>query len=220
MAALALFLVVAGGSAFAVVAADQVNSDSIIDGQVKNRDLASDSVGPAKVIDGSLLKEDFKAGQLPQGPKGDKGDPGEQGPRGTRGFTGRTGPSDVYIAAKCHNSNDVNCGNGLTNFNNTRIATLELPAGNYLVTARVGPTSIDADPQDFTCQIFVNYNNTFTNQIDLARTRVPGFGEPPSLVLQGTVYYTDPGFAILACNTFKGGARFPVLSAVKVGNLH
>jgi hypothetical protein len=39
-------------------------------------------------------------------------------------------------------------------------------------------------------------------------------------VLQGTVYYTDPGFAILACNTFNGGVRFPVLSATRVGDVH
>ena len=49
MAALALFLVVAGGSAYAVVAANQVNSNSIIDLQVKNRDLATNSVGTGKI---------------------------------------------------------------------------------------------------------------------------------------------------------------------------
>jgi len=49
MAALALFLVVAGGSAYAVVAANQVNSASIINGQVKNRDLATNSVGSGKI---------------------------------------------------------------------------------------------------------------------------------------------------------------------------
>jgi hypothetical protein len=84
MAALALFLVVTGGTAFAVVAANQVNSASIIDGQVKSQDIANGSIGPfkiksagvassnlgpgsvdsSKVADGSLLKQDFKAGQL------------------------------------------------------------------------------------------------------------------------------------------------------------
>jgi hypothetical protein len=49
MAALALFLVVAGGSAYAVVAANQVNSNSIINGQVKNQDLATNSVGTGKI---------------------------------------------------------------------------------------------------------------------------------------------------------------------------
>jgi hypothetical protein len=87
VASLALFLAVGGGTAFAVVAANQVNSESIINGQVKNQDLAGDSVGTAKlgsgavqnsdiggsaigtgkVGDGSLLKQDFKAGELPKG---------------------------------------------------------------------------------------------------------------------------------------------------------
>lgn len=54
VAYLALFIAVGGGSAFAVVAANQVNSRSIVDGQVKARDLGANSVGPAKVVDKSL----------------------------------------------------------------------------------------------------------------------------------------------------------------------
>jgi hypothetical protein len=40
---------------------------------------------PGHVLNGSLLMEDFKAGQIPQGPKGDKGDTGSQGPPGLSG---------------------------------------------------------------------------------------------------------------------------------------
>jgi hypothetical protein len=54
-------------------------------------------VNSAKVRDGSLLKADFKAGQLPAGPKGDpgatgpKGDPSPTGPKGDLGPTGPKG---------------------------------------------------------------------------------------------------------------------------------
>ena len=61
---IALFVAVGGGTAFAVVAANQVNSDSIIDGQVKKEDLAKDSVGTAKVIDDSLTSDDVKDGEV------------------------------------------------------------------------------------------------------------------------------------------------------------
>jgi hypothetical protein len=59
MAALALFLVVTGGTAFAVVAANQVNSQSIVNGQVKNEDLAPNSVGTGKIADGSIGNADL-----------------------------------------------------------------------------------------------------------------------------------------------------------------
>ena len=37
------------------------------------------SVGTAQVINGSLLKKDFKAGQLVRGPEGPSGEPGQMG---------------------------------------------------------------------------------------------------------------------------------------------
>ncbi len=63
--------------------------------------LPQNSVGTKQVIDHSLLKVDFKAGQLPhgaagpqgaQGPKGDAGPPGAQGATGPQGAQGATGP--------------------------------------------------------------------------------------------------------------------------------
>jgi hypothetical protein len=71
IAALALFLVVTGGTAFAVVAANQVNSASIVDGEVKNPDLANDSVGPAKVKDDSLRGADVNEATLGTVPNAD-----------------------------------------------------------------------------------------------------------------------------------------------------
>ena len=51
---IALFVSIGGGTAFAVVAANQVNSQSIVNGQVKNPDLAPDSVGTGKIGDGKV----------------------------------------------------------------------------------------------------------------------------------------------------------------------
>jgi hypothetical protein len=66
-------IVALGGTAWAV-AANSVGTAQLKNGAVTNPKLAQGSVGTFKVIDGSLLKEDFKAGQLP------KGDPGPPGP--------------------------------------------------------------------------------------------------------------------------------------------
>lgn len=62
MAALGLFLAL-GGTAYAV-AANSVGTAQLKNGAVTNPKLAKDSVGSGKVIDGSLLANDFKAGAL------------------------------------------------------------------------------------------------------------------------------------------------------------
>ena len=49
---------------------------------VKAAKIAPNAVRTNHVLNGALLAEDFKAGQLPQGPKGDKGDKGDRGPAG------------------------------------------------------------------------------------------------------------------------------------------
>ena len=63
--------------------------------------LPQNSVGTKQVIDHSLLKVDFKGGQLPhgaagpqgaQGPKGDAGPQGAQGATGPQGAQGAPGP--------------------------------------------------------------------------------------------------------------------------------
>jgi hypothetical protein len=64
MAALALFLVVAGGTAFAFAAANSVNSASIKDKEVKTPDLADNSVGPFKLKSPGVAKANLGAGSV------------------------------------------------------------------------------------------------------------------------------------------------------------
>jgi hypothetical protein len=67
IALLALFIAIGGGTAFALVGANQVNSQSIIDGEVKNQDLGASSVGTGKVIDHSLTANDLANGAVGAG---------------------------------------------------------------------------------------------------------------------------------------------------------
>ena len=55
---------------------------------VTSSKLAPNSVRTGQVVNGSLLVDDFKQGQIPQGPKGDKGDRGPTGPTGPVGISG------------------------------------------------------------------------------------------------------------------------------------
>ena len=105
MGALALFLVLAGGTAWAATELDknEVKSKHIGKGQVKTKDLARDAVTSPKVANGSLLGEDFAAGQLPQGPRGPQGPQGEQGAAGATDVTVRSAATigDFLVRVDC-----------------------------------------------------------------------------------------------------------------------
>jgi len=80
------------------IAKNAVKSKHIANGKVKNKDLKDNTIKTSKVRNGSLLSEDFQAGQLPageQGPKGDKGDTGDPGDPGADGADGATGPPGI-----------------------------------------------------------------------------------------------------------------------------
>jgi hypothetical protein len=60
MVTILAFIVLAGGTAYAVVAGNQVNSASIIDGQVKAPDLHDESVGSNAIEDQSVSNQDLR----------------------------------------------------------------------------------------------------------------------------------------------------------------
>ena len=81
IAYLALFVALSGTSYAAVTLSNNsVLSRHIKAGQVKRSDLANKAGNASKVADGSLLAEDFKAGELPSG------SPGPQRPKGNTGL--------------------------------------------------------------------------------------------------------------------------------------
>lgn len=88
----ALVMVVLGATPIGEAAWNQVlprNSVGTLQLQrnaVTSSKLAPNTVRAGQVVNGSLLVEDFKPGQIPQGPKGDKGDRGPAGPVGISGY--------------------------------------------------------------------------------------------------------------------------------------
>ncbi len=108
--ALALFGVLAGGTAVAVpsglvtkddIGANAVGRSEIKTGAVKKAEVGSNAVGDPETIEnsldtseienGSLLGSDFKPGELPGGAAGPPGPPGPQGPAGKDGAAGTGG---------------------------------------------------------------------------------------------------------------------------------
>ncbi len=53
---------------------------------VTSSKIAPNSIRTSQVVNASLLVDDFKPGQIPQGPKGEKGDRGATGPVGVSGY--------------------------------------------------------------------------------------------------------------------------------------
>jgi hypothetical protein len=92
IASIALLVSLTGTS---VAAVSQLARNSVGTPQLKNN-----AVNSKKVKNGSLLRADFKAGQIPAGargpagpagPQGAQGPQGPQGPQGLQGLTGATG---------------------------------------------------------------------------------------------------------------------------------
>lgn len=87
-ASLALFMTL-GGVGYA---ASQLPNNS-----VGTKQLKANAVTSGKVKNGTLLKADFKAGQIPAGAKGNTGPAGPAGPAGAVGATGATGAAGPLL---------------------------------------------------------------------------------------------------------------------------
>jgi hypothetical protein len=122
---IALFVAL-GGTGYAAVTINgkDIKNKSIAGKKLKNTTVGggkikSNAITGPKVKAGSLEATDFKAGQIPAG---------SQGPKGDKGDTGATGPSEVIF--------DDGSNVSLTGGSRNTIATLNLPAGNWLVQAK------------------------------------------------------------------------------------
>jgi len=106
---------------------NDVTSKIIKNGGVKTKDLANNAATSPKVANGSLLEEDFAAGQLPEGPQG------PPGTDGSAGSAGSPGQDATNLFAYIRDNGDgvaasVAYGKGVTGVSETTFA------GEYRVT--------------------------------------------------------------------------------------
>ena len=92
--------------------------------------LPRNSVTSVQVKDRSLLKKDFKTGQLPAGKTGKQGPAGPAGPAGTAGGQGGAG-TGVGLFSRAEAPENLVPGSA-----DQQIQSLALPAGSWVVTAK------------------------------------------------------------------------------------
>lgn len=154
-AGLALFIAL-GGTSYAAgsLAANSVGSTQIKASAVKSSELAKNAVTSVKVKDGSLLKSDFKAGELPtqssqvlpgekgaQGPQGEKGDKGEKGETGAKGDTGASGEPGTNGAPGAPGAPGTNGVSGRVLANGADTAVANGATKSFTVSCPVGKAS-------------------------------------------------------------------------------
>lgn len=179
---LCLFIVLGGSAAAAT---------KLITGkQIKNN-----SISTADIKDHSLLRRDFKTGQLlrgPIGPQGLQGTQGQQGPQGPPGF------SDAY------NQGLVQGGSGLA-----------LPAGSYWVEAKMDLNNTTGASMDVTCTMTITSPGDSRPGRDIETATVPA-GAKVVLPLIQIHQIPAAGSANVDCTPFFGGEIF----ALKVQTTH
>jgi len=129
-----------GGTSYAAVLAlpkNSVGPAQLKSSAVTTKKIAPNAVTTAKVLNGSLVKADFKAGQLPAGPTG---------PAGPAGPSGLSGLERVDATS-------------VTNSTPSRTAAMACPAGKRLLGggARVNPVL----PQVAITSSYPGDDNTF-----------------------------------------------------------
>jgi len=166
--------------------------------------LKKNAVTSAKVKNGSLKAADFGTGQLPAGPQGPKGDAGTQGPRG------ETGPSNGYIHAWANHAVSIDSAQGAV------VATLSLPAGQYLVFAKTGAAT------NFGGAINVQCTLAAGSAYDYSDFQLrPSGTEGDTATLNIGVTLASPAQAQLWCRGMGDSTwtKDSVMSAIKVGQL-
>jgi hypothetical protein len=193
--------------------------------------LPRNSVTSAQVKDYSLLKRDFRRGQLPRGPRGPQGIPGLLGMPGAKGDKGDRGPSDGWERWFCSTDFDPNvCGLPSINIVWTdyasapNLVTLDnLPAGDYLFTIELTILGQLTSYWRVSCEVFVPRVAAGAGTTSVGD--IPGYARYATFPIAfGADNVPEGSSADLRCIRGSGTGANPSLilaeiTAIKVGNL-
>lgn len=170
---------------------------------VGTKQLKKSAVTAVKVKDGTLLKADFKAGQIPAGPAGSAGPAGAAGP---------AGPSDAFSGFK----------NGPLALPNTlsTIATLNVPtAGKYVIVGKAWIYDNVNTGVLVLCQLVAGVDSDETRATVTGNTA--GYVTGTSMAFNVVHEFAGAGAVELKCNGFGVNASIYniKITAIRVGNL-
>jgi hypothetical protein len=165
----------------------------------------------------------------PQGPQGPKGDTGPQGPagiQGPQGDTGAAGPAGPAGSAGPAGTSDafIASNNGIVGLiddgQRHELTHLDLPAGNYAITAKAQVAGHDRDA-GYDC--FVSAPSGDLDEVGAGTTTASfPFLIGAEITLEGTVTLSTAERITFACIGFQAGAEAnrSKIVAVQVTNLH
>jgi hypothetical protein len=184
------FVVLAGGTAYAA-------TEMLPKGSVGTKQLRKEAVTPGKLSKASKAALTGPAGEKGStGPQGTKGEAGEKGPRG------EIGPSDAYEVGDASSVSSV------------PPLSLELPAGNYVASAKYTAFNATTSPALIECVLSGGgHASELYSSISMAGIiQTSGSGS-------NLVQLASPGPVTLTCS---GNATFGYanITAIKVGTLH
>jgi hypothetical protein len=153
----------------------------------------------------------------PSGPRGSTGKTGKTGATGAtgaaggQGATGLPGPSDVFAAGAAF---------GPLEGSPKSIASLTLPAGSYLIEAKVVLFASGAEATGMAC--FLAPDLSLKPEFDAANATALKSDEPNALSLIGVQSTSTAQTVELICNTTKGKGSFDQahMVAIKTTSIH
>jgi hypothetical protein len=207
MSSIAVFFVVAGGTAFA---ASQLGKESVGTNQLKK-----EAVSLAKIK--KAAKNSLKGATGPAGPVGPAGAKGEKGDKGEKGATGDKGERGPSAGFSLNTSELLAFTPG-----KQTVATINLPVGKFIVNGYANVNNNDAAIANAECSIVLG-----GTEIGITETvRLGPNGELDRQVLNVSAggSLATPGTADLVCTVtsaaLSGNYLGRGITAVQVGTLN
>jgi len=176
-----------------------------------------DGTGSALIFpDGSVVhnRAELIGPQGPAGPQGPQGPTGATGPAGPTGATGPQGPAGANGVGHAW------VGSGVSTISNSQVtlASVTVPAGNYLIFAKGSLINFDGSDQDSNCQLTIDGISSDSFDTTMTGAGTPGDHTSGSLQFNA-LNVTDSTTIAVSCGTFNGnGAATLTVIAVNTIN--
>jgi hypothetical protein len=146
----------------------------------------------------------------PQGPQGPQGAQGLTGATGAAGAAGAAGVSDTYVARNSFTDSLGTSGKD--------VASVTVPAGSYLISAKTALEDFDSDTQPASCSLSTGDSMSVT-VVDSELFSGSNFF-PQAIALLDTATFAANTVITMHCSGFNTGAVNSVLTATRVTTVH